>query len=101
MGRVDLEGWTLGAAVGAVMAGAVLLLAPEARACPFCDGGELGVNEVRAAVFGDDFWLHLSCTAAPFVIFLAVTALIHFGFPFPGRPAEPAGRQPGEAPAPP
>lgn len=67
-----------------------LLLTAAASACPFCDGGPSGVNEVKAVVFGEDFWPNLLGTAAPFGVFLAVAALVHFGLPFP-RTAAPKG----------
>ncbi len=43
----------------------------SARACPFCDGGPSGVNPVKVAIFGEDFWPNLLAVAAPFGVFLA------------------------------
>jgi hypothetical protein len=66
-------------------AGLVLAtLAPAASACPFCDRGAAGRNEVRETVFGPDFWPNLLVAAAPFAVLLAVAAAVHFGPP--GRP---------------
>ena len=56
----------------------LLALAPFAAACPFCDGGPGGVNEVRAAIFGDDFWPTVGSLLLPFPIFLGIAALLHF-----------------------
>jgi hypothetical protein len=51
-------------------------LAPSAAACPFCDGGPSGVNEVRREVFGPGFWRNALATAAPFAAVLTVVGLI-------------------------
>ena len=60
---------------------ALLALAPVAAACPFCDGGPDGRNEVREAIFGPDFWPNLLIAAAPFAVMGAVTAAVYFGPP--------------------
>jgi hypothetical protein len=60
---------------------AVLWLAPIVSACPFCDGGPSGTNEVQAAIFGENFWYHLSAVAVPFAVLLGLAAGIHFGAP--------------------
>jgi hypothetical protein len=59
----------------------LVTLAPAASACPFCDGGPAGRNEVREVVFGSDFWPNLLVSAAPFAVVLAVAAAVHFGPP--------------------
>ena len=61
----------------------MLLYATPAGACPFCDGGPdgVGVNEVREALLGDDFWFHLGAVASPLALLLGVVAAIHFEFP--------------------
>ncbi len=55
---------------------AVLLAAPAAWACPFCDGGPAGTNPVRDTIFGDDFWHHLAAVLLPFPLFLGIAALL-------------------------
>lgn len=60
---------------------ALLPLASRVSACPFCDGGPSGVNEVKEAVFGASFWPHLLATAAPFGVLLGIAAALHFGLP--------------------
>lgn len=60
---------------------ALALLAPRAAACPFCDGGPDGVNEVRDGVFDENFWPRVAATVAPFPVLAGVVALIHFGPP--------------------
>ena len=60
---------------------AVLLLAAHpASACPFCEAGPDGVgeNEVRQAIFGEEFWFHLFAIAAPLLVLSGTVALIHF-----------------------
>jgi hypothetical protein len=49
----------------------------SATACPLCHT-QTG-NNVRAALFGPDFWFNVGVTVLPFPIFLAITALIYFG----------------------
>jgi hypothetical protein len=59
-----------------------LLLSPsDAAACPFCDGGPAGVNEVRREVFGPGFWLYALAAAAPFAALLVIAAVVHGGGP--------------------
>lgn len=53
--------------------------APRATACPFCEGGADGVNEVRNGVFDENFWPRAAATLAPFPVLGAVVALIYFG----------------------
>lgn len=55
--------------------------APYATACPFCDGGPSGVNEVREGVFDANFWPRVAATLAPFPILAGIVALIYFGPP--------------------
>ena len=83
-------------AVAALVAATLLGSSPVA-ACPFCDGGPLGVNPVKVAIFGDDFWSNLLYTAAPFGVFLTVAAFIHFGLPtFGGQIAGASARRGGQ-----
>lgn len=49
-----------------------------AAACPFCDGGPSGVNEVKQIIFGDDFWMNLGSLMLPFLFFLGVPVVIHW-----------------------
>lgn len=60
---------------------ALTALAPRAAACPFCDGGPDGVNEVRDGVFDEHFWPRVAATVAPFPVLAGVVALIYFGPP--------------------
>lgn len=53
--------------------------APEASACPFCDGGPTGVNEVREGIFDDNFWPRVAAALAPFPVLAGIVALIYFG----------------------
>ncbi len=57
----------------------VAAFAPQATACPFCDGGPSGVNEVREGVFDTNFWPRVAATLAPFPILAGIVALIYFG----------------------
>ena len=59
----------------------VATFAPKASACPFCDGGPSGVNEVREGVFDNNFWPRVAATLAPFPILAGIVALIYFGPP--------------------
>ena len=59
----------------------VAAFAPKATACPFCDGGPSGVNEVREGVFDDNFWPRVAATLAPFPVLAGIVALIYFGPP--------------------
>jgi hypothetical protein len=54
----------------------VLLTTPGAVACPFCDGGPGGVNEVRRELFGPEFWPNLLAAAAPFGVVLGVVVVV-------------------------
>lgn len=69
--------------------GTSLLFPVKAEACPFCDGGPSGRNEVREAIFGSDFGLNLFYMALPFAVFIGLVLLIHFG-----PPAWPGGSRP-------
>lgn len=57
------------------------LLTAELHACPFCDGGESGRNEVKEIIFGPDFGRNVIYTLLPFLVFAGVGLLVHFGFP--------------------
>lgn len=59
----------------------VVAFASQASACPFCDGGPSGVNEVREGVFDHNFWPRVAATLAPFPILAGIVALIYFGPP--------------------
>lgn len=64
----------------------VAAFATKASACPFCDGGPSGVNEVREGVFDGNFWPRVAATLAPFPILAGIVALIYFGPPSFTRP---------------
>ena len=55
----------------------VLACGPTVGACPFCDGGASGTNPVGEVIFGDDFWRNVCCSALPFAVLLAITALVY------------------------
>jgi hypothetical protein len=59
----------------------VAAFASRASACPFCDAGPSGVNEVREGVFDSNFWPRFAATLAPFPILAGIVALIYFGPP--------------------
>jgi hypothetical protein len=54
--------------------------ASRAIACPFCDGGPSGVNEVKEAIFGADFLWNLGMVSMPFLVFAVIIAAIHSRF---------------------
>lgn len=57
-----------------------LLLAPSlAFACTVCDS-DTG-QQVRAGIFGDDFWTTLLAVASPFPVLLSGIAAYHYGIP--------------------
>ena len=60
-----------------LIAGAVLLSASAASACPVCET-ETG-KQVRAGIFGDDFASNVALTLVPFPLLAGLVALIHFG----------------------
>jgi len=60
---------------------ALAAVAPSVNACPFCDGGPTGVNEVRDGVFDENFWPRVAATVAPFPVLAGIVALIYFGPP--------------------
>ncbi|MBY0230034.1 MAG: hypothetical protein K2W96_12190 [Gemmataceae bacterium] len=64
---------------------ALLLLAGQAAACPFCDGGPSGTNEVRERVLDDGFWPRAAVVLAPFPVLAGLVALAYF---FPRCDAE-------------
>ena len=66
---------------------ALLGFATAAPACPFCDGGPGGVNEVRREVFGPDFWPNLLAAAAPFGVAAAIVGVTLRGSQPPRGPA--------------
>lgn len=69
----------------------VVAFAPPATACPFCDGGPSGVNEVRDGIFDATFWPRVAATLAPFPLLAGIVALIYFGPPgFTRRRTDPA-----------
>lgn len=65
--------------VTAVLLVLVPVFATKAMACPFCDGGPSGVNDVREGIFDSNFWPKVAATLAPFPIFAGIVALIYFG----------------------
>jgi hypothetical protein len=48
-------------------------------ACPWCNGGPSGINEVKAGIFNDTFWMRAAAVLAPFPLFAGIIALIYFG----------------------
>jgi hypothetical protein len=59
----------------------VLALAHPALACVACHS--VTAHQVRQEIFGRGFLHTFVLTAAPFPVFLALAALIFFGFPLP------------------
>jgi hypothetical protein len=57
--------------------GLTLLLTATASACPFCEGGPSGRNEVNEAIFGDGFWFNVVAVALPFVFVGALAVAVH------------------------
>ena len=55
--------------------------ATKAMACPFCNGGPSGMNEVWEGIFDGNFLPRVLATLAPFPIFAGIVALIYFGPP--------------------
>jgi hypothetical protein len=60
-----------------LLAVGMFLLPGGASACPFCDGGPSGTNEVKEAIFGEGFWFNLGAAASPFLVVLALVLAIH------------------------
>jgi hypothetical protein len=52
-----------------------------AEACPWCNGGPSGINEVKAGIFNATFWMRAAAVLAPFPLFAGIIALIYFGPP--------------------
>ena len=66
--------------IRAVSASALVLsVAVPGRACPLCES-EAG-QRVRSGIFAADFGFHLAVTLLPFLAFVAIIRLIHFGPP--------------------
>lgn len=59
------------------------LLPLAVTACPICDT-ETG-RQVRAGIFGDDFWSTLLVVVSPFPVLLLVIAAYHFGWLAPAH----------------
>lgn len=57
----------------------VSLLPVAASACPLCNT-ETG-QQVRAGIFGNDFWPTLLTVLSPFPVLLILLAAMHFGLP--------------------
>lgn len=76
----------------------VATCAPKASACPFCDGGPSGVNEVREGVFDHNFWPRVAATLAPFPILAGIVALIYYGPLTFTRPQADGAAPTGQAP---
>lgn len=53
----------------------VSMVATPASACPLCHTET--ARQIRAAIFGPDFWFNVGVTILPFVLFLGITALIY------------------------
>ena len=71
----------VGVVIRAVAAFALMLwVASVVRACPLCES-EAG-ERVRSGIFDADFGFHLTVTLLPFLVFVAIVGLIHFGPPW-------------------
>jgi hypothetical protein len=57
----------------------VALFPTFAAACTVCDS-ETG-QQVRAGIFGDEFWTTLVGVVAPFPVLLIIIAFYHYGLP--------------------
>ena len=57
---------------------ATLFNASTVNACPFCHTPS-GVNEVKAGIFNETFWVRTAAVLAPFPIFAGIIAFIYFG----------------------
>ena len=57
----------------------VLASIVPASACTVCDSGT--GRQVRAGIFGDEFWTTLVGVIAPFPVLLTVIAAYHYGIP--------------------
>ena len=65
----------------------LLLVTPKlATACTVCDS-EVG-QQVRAGIFGQDFWSTLFAIVAPFPVLLGAIAAVQFGLFRSRRPNE-------------
>ena len=53
----------------------VLIVTTPASPCPLCHTET--ARQIRAAIFGPDFWFNVGVTLLPFVVFLGITALIY------------------------
>jgi hypothetical protein len=60
-----------------LLAVVVVGLPAAASACPFCEGGPSGTNQVREAIFGGGFWFHLAAVGLPFALLLALAFVLH------------------------
>lgn len=69
--------WSSMVAIGAALM-VILAIPTSAVACPFCDGGATGRNEVKAAIFGEGFGLHLLTIALPFMVVVLLTGVMGF-----------------------
>lgn len=63
----------------AALIGVLLLTASTVMACPVCDGGPDGINEVKSGIFNRQFLLRAAAVLAPFPIFAGIVAFIYFG----------------------
>jgi hypothetical protein len=53
----------------------------SALACPWCDGGPSGINQVKAEILNEEFWMRAAAVLAPFPVLGGIVALIYFGPP--------------------
>lgn len=57
----------------------LLLTASTAMACPVCDGGPDGINEVKNGIFNCQLLLRAAAVLAPFPVFAGIVVFIYFG----------------------
>jgi hypothetical protein len=57
----------------------LLLVADEARACPFCESAT--AEQVRAGLFDENFIYNFAAVLLPFPVLLLIIAWIHLGAP--------------------
>ncbi len=64
--------------LGAAALLVVVFTSTAVWACPFCNPSS-GVNQVKAGIFNDAFWLRAAAVAAPFPVLAGIIAFIDYG----------------------